>query len=140
MRDGWWPAQKRSIPSLRVIGLAAKVRIHQIRALWMRSIPIRRLERYEDGINFGENFGIVALKNPSALGLIVRVENAQPLDLLVAAFFLGPHSVLIVCLLHLGVVQIVRVEDEGFAFGEEDAAKGWLRLAARVGIYHVDNM
>src|SRR5580698_1516274 len=111
---------RRKNASSRVIGLAAKVGIHQIRAFGMRWIAIRWLESHKDGINFSENLGIVALEDPPALRFVVGVENAEPLDLFVAAFLLGPYSVFEVRLLHLGFAQVVGVKDQRLAFGEKD--------------------
>ena len=53
--------------SSRMIGLAAKIRVHQVRPFGMRGIAVRRLQGHKDRINFRENLRIVAFKDPSSL-------------------------------------------------------------------------
>src|SRR3984957_6598142 len=125
---------------LRVIGLTAKIRIHQIGPFGMGRIAIRWLQGDENGIDFREDLGVVTFEDPSPLGLIVGIKDAEALDLPVAALFLGPNAILIVRPLNLGLVGVVRVENERFPLGEEDASKGRLRFAMWISVHYVHDM
>src|SRR6266849_5670519 len=105
-------ASRRERTSLGVVRLPAQVGIHQARTLRMQRIAIRTAKGDEDGINLAQNLRVVAFKNPTTLGLVIRIENTQPLGLSVWSFLFCPDLVLIVGLLHLCFVQVIRVEDE----------------------------
>ena len=106
----------------------------------MRRIAIRPAESDEDGINFPKNLRVVALKNPTTLGLIIRVEDTQPLGLPVRSFLLRPNLVLIIGLLHLCFVQVVGVEDEGLALSEEDPAKSGAGFPSSIRIHDIHDV
>src|SRR5713101_3158622 len=111
MEEAHWPMMCERT-SLGVVRLPVQVGIHQARTLGTRRIAIRPPEGDEDGINLPQNLRVIAFKNPSALGLVIRIENAQPLGLPVWSFLFCPDLVLIIGLLHLRFVQVVRVKNE----------------------------